>query len=1347
MTGQGGPRTSREEGLSLCRGEPPRRSLAALAGTLALWLCAWAEPLCGADQDLRVRIAWGGGSERVWQGRVALSDGSLSEPKPLGMEADEAGLLVLQRGRPEVTAIRGSRGPQRGPILAADGYLAIRPWSKRSYDGVDLLVTAPPEASLFVELSGVDDKRRPDWAEVRLADLVQGSYSTELDDRGNRLVVRRTPGDDLRVKLARRSLVFGPGELLKCEVQPHSLPVASGTKVRIKVQLQAGRGGQELWAEEHAMVAGGPVAFPLEVPLGKEEGVYELVVTAHHAARLHWPQPVRAPLGLKQQPVAQRSVQLVVLTPQPLAAPPGTAGRLAVVEEIDPANPKWRMRLARLPQIPRLPRLGKGPLTSGHSQSVQHALGSVTQLAPNSQAGEVSWEAYTLSIDRPGEPHVLEVEYPSDAYQTLGISVIEPNAAGAVVPIGLDSGVDQAEEIAAVKLPAQWLRHRLVFWPRTKTPVVLITNRRDQTPAVYGKIRVLSGWQHLPRAFPAAGPRPERLLAAYMDRPLLPKNFSASETLGSLNDLSVDDWTTFYESGSRLVEYLHYVGYNALMLSVLADGSTIYPSTTVPATPRYDNGAYFATGQDPIRKDVLEMLLRMFDREGLQLIPALEFASPLPELEALLDRGGAEAEGVSWIGPEGTSWRQVHGTHKGRAPYYNVLHPRVQESMLAVVRELVAGYAQHPAFAGLALQLSPHGYAQLPGPQWGLDDATIAQFEQDLKLRVPGSGPRRFAERAEALTYLTPEGQREWRSEWLEWRATRLTRFYRRVQAELTAVRPGARLYLAGAEMLAGDDLARKLRPALPRQMTMAGALLWVGIDARQYGDNEGLVLLRPERIVPRSSLAAQAVDLEIAQMPDADRYFQNLSPPGSLLFHPPQGLRVPSFDEKGPFRPCYTWLAAQPVPSGWQNRRRFVHSLATLDAQAIFDGGWLLSMGQEDAIRDLVAVYRQLPAVRLERLGEQLGPSGGQPVTVRFGVRGDRAYVLLVNDAPFPTTTRLRVDAPAGARLQELTGLKTLEPLQRDAEGTYWDVELGPYDLVAAWFSSPKARVFGPQVALPSNVKTVLEKQVGELGYRVAALRNPPLLEVLENPGFDRPAASQGQIPGWIGVRPSGVTIQLDPSTKFAGTAAVRLASNGPAGGLVSQPFAPPATGRLAMLVRMRVADAAKQPPVRLVVEGRLHGRTAVYFAQFGQAAGEGTAVQPIDTQWSPYIVEVTDLPLETLSAVRVRLELTGPGEVWIDDVQLCDLAFSKGELTDLKRLITPVGAKLEKGEFGDCVRLLEGYWPRLLAEKVRLAEPPMTGRVERTTTAQQKTSKEPDRSPNLLDRVKSIVPERLRF
>jgi hypothetical protein len=335
---------------------------------------------------------------------------------------------------------------------------------------------------------------------------------------------------------------------------------------------------------------------------------------------------------------------------------------------------------------------------------------------------------------------------------------------------------------------------------------------------------------------------------------------------------------------------------------------------------------------------------------------------------------------------------------------------------------------------------------------------------------------------------------------------------------------------------------------------------------------------------------------------------------------------------------------------------------------------------------------------------------------------------------------------------VQELTGSRQIAPLRRDAEGAYWDVELGPYDVVAAALSAPRVRFYRPQVVVPREVEAALDRQVRELGYRAAALRKPPLLEVLENPGFDRPLDSQNKIPGWQRVLQPGVGIQLDSQTKFSGAASVRLTSTGPVGSLVSKPFAPPATGRLAMLVRMRVADAAKQPPVRLILEGRQGTRTIAYYLRFGQpVATEPGSVpdavaQPIATEWSPYLMEVKDLPLETLSAMRVRLELSGAGEVWIDDVQLCDLAFDPEEIKLLGRLIGPVQPKFQNGELGDCIRLLEGYWPRLLREKVRLGDVSIASNLEQAPP-QETPAKQPQRSAGFLDRMKNLVPDKLRF
>ena len=144
-------------------------------------------------------------------------------------------------------------------------------------------------------------------------------------------------------------------------------------------------------------------------------------------------------------------------------------------------------------------------------------------------------------------------------------------------------------------------------------------------------------------------------------------------------------------------------------------------------------------------------------------------------------RGGAEAQGLEWIGADGKTWCYPYTTHLGLAPYYNTLDPRVQEAMLSAVRELVDRYAGHPSFRGLALRLSSYGYAQLPGPDWGMDDATVARFEHDSGVHVPGSGAKRFAACA---AFLTSDEQCGRGPQWRAWSARGLDH---RIQAALAA--------------------------------------------------------------------------------------------------------------------------------------------------------------------------------------------------------------------------------------------------------------------------------------------------------------------------------------------------------------------------------------------------------------------------------------------------------------------------------------------------------------------------------------------------------------------------------
>jgi hypothetical protein len=1310
MVGQGRPNTSQGRGMPVAHRVTAARVL--LRAVLALIMFSAAGATQG--EDVRVRIAWGGGAERVWHGTIAVSKGSLAEPQPLGVEADEPGSMWLD----------------------AQGTLVVQQRSPRNYDGVDVLVSAAPTAKLLVRFSDADEHDRAATIEVPLADLSSEFVNKELDNRGNRLLVIRAPGDMLRVRFPRQNLVFTPGETFSFVLEPHVLPLPSGETVRIKTQLLGG--GKELWSQQNETQGDRSEPIPLEISLPDVEGVYEIVITAANSS--NWSQAVRKPLNWKRT-IAERRVQLLVLDPKkPSAAK--SDGEFAQVVEIDPANPRWYDKLSKLPQISLAKgrmRLSKGPLGNNCLKLQKHALGDLAQLKPNAESPDVSWEAYWLPISQPGRPHILEIEYPSDVSQTLGVSLLEPNAAGAMTPLGMDSSVDNSAETFGAMEP-RWQRHRVVFWPRTSTPLLLVTNGRERSPAVYGKIRVLAGGQRLPRASENAG-ADRRLLAACLDRPLISENFSAQESFDQPSARSLHDWGTFYEGGTRLVEYLNHAGCNGLMLGVAADGSAIYPSSLLQPTPRYDTGAFFASGQDPVRKDVLELLLRLFDREKLQLIPMVEFASPLPELEAIRRDGGRNAEGLEWIGADGTNLCAAWPPKRGLAPYYNVLDPRVQNAMLGVLRELATRYSRHPSCTGIALRLSADGYAQLPGPDWGLDDATVGRFEQETQVKVPGSGTQRFAQRS---AFFAEEPQRR---AWLEWRAAQLAKFYRRAYEDIAAIRPGSRLYLAGADMLSGPDLDSDLRPTLPRRTTIASALLRVGIDARHYRDDQQrIVLLRPEHVASEENLGARAADLEIRQMADIDRCFQGITASGSLFFHSPREIHIESFDRKSPFKSTYTWLISTPSPSGEQNRRRFVHSLATLDSQVMIDGGWMLSMGQEASIREIAATYRALPAIRFEPVGNGQATDPAQPVAFRCGTHGGRTYLYAVNDAPFATTARIHIEAGPDCRIEELSGLRKIEPLKAETSSGYsWEVALEPYDLVAIQLSEPNVACSAPHVTWPDAVESALSLQIRRLGARAAALRNPPVLDVVGNPGFESQATASDAIPKWTVIAKGKTSVRLDSTEKHGGGQSVKMTSQGPTVRLVSQPLAAPPTGRLTISVWLRVADADRQPPLLLALEGKLGGRDYYRFGPVGLSANGGPPVSAIGTEWGQYVFQVDDLPLEGLTSLRARFDLMGPGEVWLDDVQVSGLAFSRPEMVELSKLITLADVKLQNGQIGDCLRLLEGYWPRFLEENVAL--PPGAIPAETAAVKPAEDEEKPPERSGWLNRVKSMLPDSMRF
>jgi len=1262
MVGQGSPNALRIRSAIVDRLLPGGISLLA---PLVVFCCALT---ANAEQaELRFRVAWGGGQSQLWQGKIKISDGTVAGVSALGLEADEPGSMYLD------------------PADVNSRTIVIAPKSRRAYDAVDFTVSAPTTATLTVELAPAGSQGQP--SEIPLTQLVSNTHKTRLDQTGNLLLVRRAPGDLLRINFDRSHLVFEPGEEFKFRIAPHRIGLPAGTKVRLEAALTYARGGKELFSESRQLTVDAegslPEGNPFAVTLPHVETAYDLVVTVtEDRLRL-----IPAIGGV--QPNVLRRLQLVVVDDQPRRQAVVTK-QPAQVTQIDPTSQNW---------WGRLPGLGDGTLGNGKSTKVARADGNMLELAVG------GWQAYPLSVDGVGQPHVLEVEYDADAAQTLGISVVGPDALGNVVPRGVDSGVQVPKTIpGANKVEGV---HRFVFWPQTNAPWVLLANRSKENTATFGKIRVLAGSPQPAIHTPTNLQQDQRLLTAYFAKPLFPEQFSALEALAPINRRTLDDWLTFHQGAERLLSHLKTTGMNSATISVVCEGGALYPSQVLQATPRYDTGIFFADGKDPIRKDVLEMLLRMFDREGMTFIPAVQFTAPLPDLEKELRLGGPQVAGLKWVDGKG---RTLRG---GDAPHYSPLDPTVRREMADVIAELVDMYGHHPSFGGVAVQLVPNGYAQLPGAKWGFDDQTVGRFEGNSGLRVPGD----FARREQFL--LDTEAKK-----WLQWRAMQVTDGYRRMADEIARVRPTKKLYLLTDGLLETETMRRVMKPALPRQASFADALLELGIDVTAIQADRRIVLTRPFVEPQFKTLPQRNIELEVNTAEAADRLFRRASVPASVCYQSTSPRPLPSFDEVRPFASgqAACQFLPQIAPAGWGNRARFIRSLAALDAWVMIDGGDQLSLGELESLRNVFEIYRRLPAARFETVeGDQIQ---AKPVVIRRYTAGDSTYIYLANDSPWQVSVELAVTSPFDCRVVSLGAGKGLPAI--NGQPTTWRLQLEPYDLAAAMLMAPNVMIDRARVQVPQQVAQDLERRIATVGKRAQAIRNTPPLRALNNPGFELPAGRA--IAGWKHNEQRAQTeVVVDVNQGKAGTASLKVSSDGPVAWVRSNTFEPPQSGRLHVFAWLKTDNPEQQPAFRIALDD---GQNYYKFAPVGQ---DGPL---LTNDWQLFVFQVDQLPLDRIGQLSVGFDLMGPGTVWVDQVQLFDIALNQGELNQLTKIIALADFHLRKNNLADCHGVLEGYWPRFLLEHNPI--PPNRMAVRPVPAVDPAPAADPPEEKSMFDKVK---------
>lgn len=1337
MPGHGCP-----EQTSIAR-QPHRKCFVVALLLTLLFLCA--PDILQAEVSIQVRMAWGGTVARPWQGTVNLSEGKLEFLQPLGLEADSPGSMQLV----DATTLR------------------IFPRSPRSYDGCDLQIDAPPTATLTMEFEADGlPPRAP--IEIPVSQLITGLSQFDLDDQGNRLLLERSPGDSLRVKLAGDSLVFAPGNTLEMNVQPHELSLLASANYLLSVTVSPARSTEVLTTETHDLKtdeASQCSSIDLSLAVPDAEGVYDVVLALY-------PRRLTSSL-VRGAPIVERRVQLVVIDS---IAPTDRQARTWKLEyDFDPAQPKWWERLARIPSLRLIPGASQKPVSSGDSKTRQHLGRTWVELAPG------GWQAYPLSVSTPGARHQLELDFPSDIASTLSISIVEPNAAGQVTPLGLDSGFD-VEPLPLTK--GEVRKHKLTFWPRTKSPWVLVANRRDSSTALFGKISLSSGEGALPiTSFePRSRLLGNRAMLAMLEKPLFCENFGAEDAIDPVTSRNLEDWLTFYQGATRLVEYLRANGYEGAVIPVLCEGSTLYPSKLLEPTPKYDTGVFFASGQDVVRKDVLEMLLRMFDRAGLKLIPAIDWSTPLPKLEAIRLGDPARAMGIEPIGGDGLTWLQRNQSKRGMGAYYNPLDGRVQRAMTEVVDELAVRYGEHPSLSGVSMQVRDWSYLVVGDEYTSCDPATITRFVADTGVTAPADIATSPAERLKLITG-------DAREAWLNWRCEQIAILLEQMHTKLEAHRPGVKLQLATHELLQGALAEQAYRPTLPMLHDPADVLRRMGLDARRIGRAPGVVMPRPQKSLAHPALGYDLQE-HLANLPAIDQLFARSSGGVATVFHEPMQLRLTAFDEQSPFGAdkTYTWLVSQISPAGESRRQKLIHALAAYDAQTVIEGGWMIPLGQEDQLQRVLQLYRTLPNQPFDTIQPRSGSKNTQPIVVRsLRVAGSPTIFYVTNDSPWPLEVEVDFESPTAFKILSYAD-QSEQSLTRVGNTSTLKLSLQPYDLFIGTMPDSGVSIATWRATFPPAAAALLKDLVRDVRLRVNSLRAAEPREALSNSSFDKPSGGSG-IDGWLHATGPGITVAVDGREHYRGGRSLRVVSQPAAPGAAapvvwirSAPFAPPKTGRISVLAWIRVADATKQPRLRLAIEGRLDGKTYYRRANVG-ASEDGRPVKPLQEGWASYRFPVSDLPLSGLTDLRIGFDLMGEGDLWIDEVQVFDLWFEDVERDELLKQTATADFQLQAGQLADCQRFVTSYWPQLLKTHMPLEQSQLASRetippgtLPRVSTsrvspenpapadgsekepapetmpapgraAAPKPAEEPEKEATMLDRLRNLWPKKSWF
>lgn len=1236
--------------------------------------CALLMPVVASAQEteapstIRLRVHWdSGGDPVIWSGKASIDHGRLLDVQPWGRDPDSAALAMSR----------------------ANG-VVIAPRLPRRIAAFDVTAEADGAAVLRVELRAGDGE--PVVADMLLSDITTRAKRVALGD--GVLQVYRAPDDRIRVQTDRQQLIFAPGDVFRFGVEATVPGATPHSPVDLVAELQRGRSGGALpggGSQRLAIPQSGPLQASFEVQLPEQEGVYTIRLSAQKPSGL-----IQGWASGGRKPLAGRSFQVVVWDAGRVTRL-GDDGRQVV--SIDPTHSQWWRLMPEWKWTRRVPWLPKGPLGSGPAEKVDFDGGRLIHLAPATHAQTVAWQAYPLPIESPGTPHVLEIDVPDDASQELSLTLFDRDATGQAASLG-----DSLTAVSGGRHAGPMKTIRKLFWPKTDSPMLVISNHSQQHGARYGGIRVRAIQQ---QTLDTASEEliESRLVAACVSTPLLVQAMQATQDPSRYVH---EDWLSCYQAATRLASYMELAGFNGAVLTVANAQGALYPSEVLGNHTGLDRERLATGVSDLPRKDMLEVLLREFDRRGLRLVVALQLESVMPTLE----QSQFDGQGV------GIECRDATGRTVGEgAVRYNPTHPLVRGELLRAVAEVAEKAAGHRSFAGVSLDLTPRSHLALLDDVACVDPATLDAFLADSNLTWPAGVNRNAGNVQRALLG-------NWNAAWRQWRIGQMTSLYSKMARVVHESKPGARL-LINTHRLFDDYQGREtIRPRLEKEVSLDALLASRGVDRSQLAVAPNLTLVTPLLDESPSTLADAACLMQVSELHWGEGTHE---PPVVRLTGDARRADLPGFKSRSPFGAgrtvTTTTLGRKSVGVG--GMRGLSRAAALAPAADLLEGGPALPLSLDSQRIAMRGLLGKLPAA-----SEVARSESRQPLVLSTFTTDKQSYLLAANLSPWPLQATVTLDTPEACRATRLDDAGDAAQLGVGKHAV--PLDLPPHDVYVYRLDCPRVTTLGVRTQEQPEAAKSLAEEVAVLGRRDLSAKRS--FEKCRNLSFEQ-LDSEGLPVGWRELPQQQGHAAANRQSPADGQVAVQVTAGAETVRLSSDAFSPPATRQLVMAFHVRPEHVAEDGSltIRFASAGRHDAYTTIPASALGEAGA-----------WRQFVF-AEELPVKAEGPMRIEFEAQNVS-VSIDRLELHSLAFplnfllraeSARQRLELLETVQSAKMALSEGRTTDCLDLLDGYWARFLTEFTPEAKP-----KPQVAEAKPEPKEEEDKAPAVSNGWKNYLP-----